>query len=73
MLKAQASPAGLILIVGLLLARRAIEPWLEVHAADWGVNPLAILDDGNLYALDGKFNSDELAALAAYFASLKPE
>jgi succinyl-CoA synthetase beta subunit len=26
------------------------------------INPLAILDDGNLYALDGKFNSDDNAA-----------
>lgn len=50
LLKAQASPAGLILIVGLLLARRAIEPWLEVHAADWGVNPLAILEAFMLFA-----------------------
>ena len=25
------------------------------------INPLAILDDGNLYALDGKFNSDDNA------------
>lgn len=48
--KAQASPAGLILILGLLLTRRAIEPWLEVHAADWGVNPLAILEAFMLFA-----------------------
>ena len=26
------------------------------------INPLAILDDGNLYALDGKFNSDDNAS-----------
>ncbi|HHA2510305.1 TPA: ATP-grasp domain-containing protein, partial [Stenotrophomonas maltophilia] len=26
------------------------------------INPLAILDDGNLYALDGKFDSDDNAA-----------
>jgi succinyl-CoA synthetase beta subunit len=26
------------------------------------INPLAILEDGNLYALDGKFNSDDNAA-----------
>lgn len=49
-LKAQASPAGLILIIGLLLARRSLEPWLEVHAADWGVNPLAILEAFMLFA-----------------------
>ena len=49
-LKAQASPAGLILILGLLLARRAIEPWLEVHAAEWNINPLAVIEAFMLFA-----------------------
>lgn len=49
-LKAQASPAGLILIIGLLLARRALEPWLEAHAADWNINPLAVLEAFMLFA-----------------------
>jgi cytochrome c553 len=30
-------------------------------------------DNQVMQAVAGKFNSDELAALAAYFASLKPE
>lgn len=43
-LKAQASPLGLILIVLLLVSRRALEPWLEANAGSWHVNVLAIQD-----------------------------
>ncbi|RYG89098.1 MAG: DUF1453 family protein [Alphaproteobacteria bacterium] len=49
-LKAQASPIGVIIIIAVLLARRALEPWLEAHAADWHVNPLAILEAFMLFA-----------------------
>lgn len=43
-LSAQASPLGLILIVGLLLSRQALRPWVESQAATWHVNALAIQD-----------------------------
>jgi hypothetical protein len=43
-LKAQASPLGLILIVAVMLGRRALTAFLEPHAAEYGLNPLAIAD-----------------------------
>lgn len=49
-LKAQASPIGIIIIIAVLLARRALEPWLEAHAAEWHLNPLAILEAFMLFA-----------------------
>ncbi|WP_420471262.1 DUF1453 domain-containing protein [Brevundimonas sp. FT23042] len=49
-LKAQASPIGLIIIIAVLVARRALEPWLQAHAADWHVNPLAIIEAFMLFA-----------------------
>jgi hypothetical protein len=49
-LKAQASPIGIVIIVAVLLARRALEPWLEAHAAEWHVNPTAILEAFMLFA-----------------------
>lgn len=49
-LKAQASPIGLVIIIAILIARRALEPWLAAHAADWHVNPLAILEAFMLFA-----------------------
>lgn len=50
-LKAQASPIGLILLVGLVVARQAVRPWLETHAGDWHVSPVAIQDAFLLFAL----------------------
>lgn len=44
MLKAQASPIGLILIIAVMLGRRALSAFLEPHAAEWGLNALAITD-----------------------------
>lgn len=49
-LKAQASPIGLLIIIAVLVARRALEPWLEAHAADWHVNPLAVIEAFMLFA-----------------------
>jgi hypothetical protein len=49
-LKAQTSPLGLIIVIAILIARRALEPWLEAHAADWNINPLAILEAFMLFA-----------------------
>lgn len=49
-LRAQASPIGIVIIVAVLVARRALEPWLEAHAADWHVNPNAILEAFMLFA-----------------------
>jgi membrane protein CcdC involved in cytochrome C biogenesis len=43
-LKAQASPIGLILIVALLLGRRALSAWLEPHAASLGLDAIAVAD-----------------------------
>lgn len=49
-LEAQASPLGLILIVAILALRQALRPWMEVHAADWHVSPVAIQDAFLLFA-----------------------
>lgn len=49
-LKAQASPIGLIIIIAVLVARRFLEGWLETHAAEWHVNPLAIIEAFMLFA-----------------------
>lgn len=43
-LKAQASPIGLILIVALMLGRRMLAAWLEPHAASLGLSVLAVTD-----------------------------
>jgi hypothetical protein len=43
-LKAQASPIGMILIVGLLFGRRALSAFLEPHAASLGLNATAVAD-----------------------------
>lgn len=43
-LKAQASPVGLILIIALLLGRRALSAWLEPHAASLGLSVMAVTD-----------------------------
>lgn len=43
-LKAQASPLGLILIIAVMAGRRALNSWLEPHAAGMGLNALAIAD-----------------------------
>ncbi|WP_332655155.1 DUF1453 domain-containing protein [Brevundimonas sp.] len=50
-LKAQASPLGLILIVVLLLGRQGLRAVLEPHAADWGLNILAVQDAFMLLAV----------------------
>lgn len=43
-LRAQASPLGIILIIGLFLGRSALRSVLEPHAAAWHLNALAITD-----------------------------
>lgn len=43
-LKAQASPVGIILIIGLLVGRRALSAFLEPHAAALGLNATAVAD-----------------------------
>ncbi len=50
-LKAQASPLGLILIVALLLGRQGLRALLEPHAAEWGLNVLAVQDSFMLLAV----------------------
>ena len=50
-LKAQASPLGLILIVALLVGRQGLRALLEPHAADWGLNVLAVQDAFMLLAV----------------------
>lgn len=41
-LKAQASPLGLVILVALLVGRQALRPWLEGHADAFGLNITAI-------------------------------
>lgn len=43
-LKAQASPLGVILIIGLFLGRSTLRSVLEPHAATWHLNALAVAD-----------------------------
>lgn len=43
-LKAQASPIGLILVIAVMLGRRALSAFLEPHAAEWGLNAVAVAD-----------------------------
>lgn len=43
-LKAQASPLGLILIIAVMLGRRALNAVIEPHAAEWGLSGLAVAD-----------------------------
>lgn len=43
-LKAQASPLGVILIIGLFLGRSTLRSVLEPHAAAWHLNALAVAD-----------------------------
>lgn len=50
-LKAQASPLGLILIVALLAGRQGLRAVLEPHAAEWGLNVLAVQDAFMLLAV----------------------
>jgi hypothetical protein len=50
-LKVQASPLGMILILGLLLGRRALSAVLEPHAADMGLAVLAVQDAFMLFAV----------------------
>lgn len=49
-LEAQASPMGLILIVAILALRQALRPWMELHADDWHVSPVAVQDAFLLFA-----------------------
>lgn len=50
-LKAQASPLAVMLIVLVFVARSALRPWTEAHAADWHVSPLAIGDAFLMFAV----------------------
>ncbi len=50
-LKAQSSPLGMILIVVLLLGRQGLRAVLEPHAAEWGLNVLAVQDAFMLLAV----------------------
>ena len=49
-LEAQASPVGMLLIVGLLLLRQAVRPWMEANADGWHVSPVALQDAFLLFA-----------------------
>lgn len=50
-LKAQASPLGLMLIVALLVGRQGLRALLEPQAAEWGLNVLAVQDAFMLLAV----------------------
>lgn len=49
-LAAQASPLGILIIIAVLAGRQAMRPWLEAHAGDWHVSPLAMQDAFLLFA-----------------------
>lgn len=50
-LMAQASPLGLVLVVGLLAFRGALRPLIQDHAAEWRLNALAVTDAFLLFAM----------------------
>lgn len=49
-LAAQASPLGTFIIIAVLAGRQAMRPWLEAHAGDWHVSPLAMQDAFLMFA-----------------------
>ena len=49
-LAAQASPLGILIIIAVLAGRQAMRPWLEAHAGDWHVSPLAMQDAFLMFA-----------------------
>lgn len=50
-LKAQASPLGLILIVGLLAARMALRELMQSHADEWRLDPVIVADAFMVFAI----------------------
>lgn len=50
-LKAQASPLGLILIVGLLAARMGLREVMQSHAGDWNLDPVVVADAFMVFAI----------------------
>lgn len=50
-LLAQASPLGIIILLGVFLGRRGLEALLEGHAAEWRLNVLALTDAFMLLAV----------------------
>jgi membrane protein CcdC involved in cytochrome C biogenesis len=50
-LKAQASPLGLVLIVGLLAVRGALREVMQTHAMDWGLDVAIVTDAFLLFAV----------------------
>lgn len=50
-LKAQASPLGIILILGLFVARSGLKGWLGENAEAWHINALALTDAFMLFAV----------------------
>ena len=46
----QASPIGMALVLGLLVVRATIRPWLETHAGDYGLNGGAVADAFLMFA-----------------------
>ena len=50
-LLAQASPLGIIILLGVFMGRRALEALLEGHAAEWHLNVLALTDAFMLLAV----------------------
>jgi hypothetical protein len=50
-LMAQPSPLGIILIVGLLVARRSLDAYLIANAGAWQLNAVAVTDAFMLFAV----------------------
>jgi len=47
----QSSPVGMLLVLGLLLMRAAVRPWLETNAAELGLHGGAVADSFLLFAV----------------------
>ena len=47
----QSSPVGMALVIGLLLLRAAVRPWLSVNAETYGLNGGAVADSFLLFAV----------------------
>ena len=50
-LMAQASPLGILILLGVFMARRGLEALLEGHAAEWHLNVMALTDAFMLLAV----------------------
>ena len=50
-LKAKTTPIALVFIAALFLIRMTARDWLNAHADEWGIDPIAIVDGFMLFGL----------------------